>query len=110
MKLFVADWKMSTDVQAAPSVEIGQDKQSRRRSKDSEKVHRRSSNFQNKKHNKHDYKFRKRSQSFNNSNGKFPPYKIRKKDFIIPPTKFLLGGNITDPLNLNSLQDEEVNR
>lgn len=101
---------MSTDVQAPPSVEIGQDKQSRRRSKDSEKVHRRSSNFQNKKHNKHDYKFRKRSQSFNNSNGKFPPYKIRKKDFIIPPTKFLLGGNITDPLNLNSLQDEEVNR
>lgn len=26
------------------------------------------------------------------------------------PTNFLLGGNIFDPLNLNSLQDEEVNR
>lgn len=29
---------------------------------------------------------------------------------IILPTKFLLGGNINDPLNLNSLCDEEVNR
>lgn len=26
------------------------------------------------------------------------------------PSKFLLGGNINDPLNLNSLQDEEINR
>jgi len=68
----------------------------------------------NKKHNKHDdnrhFKFnRKRIQS---SSGKFfPPYKRRKKDGgIIPPTKFLLGGNICDPLNLNSMQDEEINR
>lgn len=55
---------------------------------------------------------RKRQQSFS-GNGKFcPPYKRRKKgdDKIIPPTKFLLGGNICDPLNLNSMQDEEVNR
>ncbi|KAL0268384.1 UNVERIFIED_CONTAM: hypothetical protein PYX00_010347 [Menopon gallinae] len=39
-------------------------------------------------------------------------YKRRKKEHgvIIPPTKFLLGGNICDPLNLNSLQDEETNR
>ena len=29
---------------------------------------------------------------------------------IILPTKFLLGGNITDPLNLNSMCDDEVNR
>lgn len=29
---------------------------------------------------------------------------------IILPTKFLLGGNITDPLNLNSMCDEEINR
>uniref|UniRef100_A0A1B6K944 RNA methyltransferase n=1 Tax=Graphocephala atropunctata TaxID=36148 RepID=A0A1B6K944_9HEMI len=103
---------MSTDMQEMPSkIEAVADKQSRRRSKDTEKAHRRSSNFQNKKF-KHDHKFRKRSQSFNASNGKFfPPYKIRK-DFrtIIPPTKFLLGGNINDPLNLNSLQDEEINR
>lgn len=46
------------------------------------------------------------------NNGKFfLPYKRRKKEgVIIPPTKFLLGGNICDPLNLNSMQDEEVNR
>ncbi|KAJ8683095.1 hypothetical protein QAD02_018887 [Eretmocerus hayati] len=58
------------------------------------------------------FKFgRKRLQSFTN-NGKFyPPHKRRKKEgAIIPPTKFLLGGNICDPLNLNSMQDEEVNR
>ncbi|XP_054285435.1 7SK snRNA methylphosphate capping enzyme-like [Macrosteles quadrilineatus] len=94
---------MSTDVQ---TVDTGLDKQSRRRSKDTEKAHRRSSNFQNKKF-KHDHKFRKKIAA----NGKFfPPYKKRNKDFIIPPTKFLLGGNITDPLNLNSLQDEDINR
>lgn len=29
---------------------------------------------------------------------------------IVLPTKFLLGGNISDPLNLNSLCDEEINR
>nr|CAB3263757.1 7SK snRNA methylphosphate capping enzyme-like [Phallusia mammillata] len=29
---------------------------------------------------------------------------------IILPTKFLLGGNISDPLNLNSLLDENVNK
>ncbi|XP_014468010.1 PREDICTED: 7SK snRNA methylphosphate capping enzyme-like [Dinoponera quadriceps] len=91
-------------------------------------------NLSYKKHNKHDdgrgggiggvggsgsggnsftsFKFgRKRSQS-NNSGKFFPPYKRRKKDGnnFIPPTKFLLGGNIHDPLNLNSMQDEEVNR
>lgn len=32
-----------------------------------------------------------------------------RKELIIPPTKFLLGGNISDPLNLNSLQDEALN-
>nr|CAD7572343.1 unnamed protein product [Timema californicum] len=70
------------------------------------------------KKNKHEtdgrnFKFgRKRAQSFTTGNGKFfPPYKRRKKEgHIIPPTKFLLGGNIYDPLNLNSLQDEEINR
>lgn len=54
---------------------------------------------------------RKRLQSFTNNGKFFPPYKRRKKEgIIIPPTKFLLGGNICDPLNLNSMQDEEVNR
>ena len=33
-----------------------------------------------------------------------------KKYRIHLPTKFLLGGNITDPLNLNSLNDAKVNR
>ncbi|KYN09532.1 PREDICTED: probable RNA methyltransferase bin3 [Trachymyrmex cornetzi] len=75
-------------------------------------------NVSHKKHNKHDdnryFKqlHRKRPQSSFCSNGKsFPPYKRRKKEgVIIPPTKFLLGGNICDPLNLNSMQDEEINR
>ena len=54
---------------------------------------------------------RKRSHSFNGGGGKFgPPHKRWKRDFIVPPTKFLLGGNICDPLNLNSMQDEEINR
>lgn len=73
-------------------------------------------NVSHKKHNnKHEesrhFKFgRKRLQSFT-ANGKFfPPYKRRKNEGIIPPTKFLLGGNICDPLNLNSMQDEEINR
>ncbi|KAG7207350.1 hypothetical protein KM043_009014 [Ampulex compressa] len=58
------------------------------------------------------FKFgRKRLQSFTGNGKFFPPYKRRKKEgVIIPPTKFLLGGNICDPLNLNSMQDEEVNR
>ncbi|CAL1677994.1 unnamed protein product [Lasius platythorax] len=85
--------------------------------KESEKS-RKPFNLSHKKHNKHDdnrhFKFsnRKRPQSSFNSNGKFfPPYKRRKKEgVIIPPTKFLLGGNICDPLNLNSMQDEEINR
>lgn len=58
------------------------------------------------------FKFgRKRLQTFPGNGKFFPPYKRRKKeDAIIPPTKFLLGGNICDPLNLNSMQDEEINR
>ncbi|XP_031633895.1 probable RNA methyltransferase bin3 isoform X2 [Contarinia nasturtii] len=38
----------------------------------------------------------------------FLPDKRPRKDMIVPPTKFLLGGNISDPLNLNSLQDEAL--
>ena len=34
----------------------------------------------------------------------------RRRKGIVPPTKFLLGGNICDPLNLGSLNDEEANR
>lgn len=39
----------------------------------------------------------------------FLPDKRPRKECIIPPTKFLLGGNISDPLNLNSLQNESEN-
>lgn len=60
----------------------------------------------NKQHHKHN---RKRSQVMPGSKC----HKRRRIDYtrrFIPPTKFLLGGNIHDPLNLNSLQDEEINR
>ena len=67
-----------------------------------------------KKQNVHSHKHgRKRihSQSGDRT-GKFHiPHKKRRKDgHVVPPTKFLLGGNICDPLNLGSLQDEEINR
>ncbi|KAJ0180588.1 hypothetical protein K1T71_003992 [Dendrolimus kikuchii] len=53
---------------------------------------------------------RKRAQSFPSISKFFLPHKRPRKEVFIPPTKFLLGGNISDPLNLNSLQDEDVNR
>lgn len=91
----------------------------RARSKENERSHRKSFSgapgYFPKKH-KHEndgrsFK-RKRIQSFTVGSGKiFPPHKRRKKEeMIVPPTKFLLGGNIYDPLNLSSLQDEEINR
>ncbi|CAG2108177.1 unnamed protein product [Medioppia subpectinata] len=47
--------------------------------------------------------YRKRRHSFGaNADQKFLNQK-RRKDRIILPTKFLLGGNICDPLNLSSL-------
>ncbi|KAF0303829.1 7SK snRNA methylphosphate capping enzyme [Amphibalanus amphitrite] len=49
---------------------------------------------------------RKRSWSMH---GDWRGLKRRRKG-IVPPTKFLLGGNICDPLNLGSLNDEEANR
>ncbi|XP_065155932.1 7SK snRNA methylphosphate capping enzyme bin3-like isoform X2 [Atheta coriaria] len=50
-------------------------------------------------------KSRKRSKSFTGGGlGKIKTFKS------VLPSKFLLGGNINDPLNLNSLQDEEINR
>lgn len=36
--------------------------------------------------------------------------KRRRFTSVALPTKFLLGGNITDPLNLRSLEDEKVNQ
>ncbi|GAB1608048.1 7SK snRNA methylphosphate capping enzyme-like [Argonauta hians] len=56
---------------------------------------------------------RKRPRFLSRSGGPADNYhnkKRRKGEKIILPTKFLLGGNINDPLNLNSLCDEEVNR
>ncbi|KAK9890614.1 hypothetical protein WA026_011977 [Henosepilachna vigintioctopunctata] len=58
-----------------------------------------------KKRLKHDRNGRRRSRSFSGCGiGKL----LNPKPVL--PTKFLLGGNINDPLNLNSLQDEEINR
>ncbi|XP_030764157.1 probable RNA methyltransferase bin3 isoform X2 [Sitophilus oryzae] len=57
----------------------------------------------NKRRNKHDRGARKRSKSFSGCGILLNPKPVL-------PTKFLLGGNINDPLNLNSLQDEDINR
>ena len=68
------------------------------------KSFKRSSNFTatSQKKFKHDRSNRKRSKSFSGGGPKTMKHVL--------PTKFLLGGNINDPLNLNSLQDEEINR
>ncbi|XP_043497500.1 7SK snRNA methylphosphate capping enzyme-like isoform X2 [Polistes fuscatus] len=100
---------MSTTTQEDCSAKVNQINK-----KDNEKS-RKAFSSSHKKHKHEDsrhFKFgRKRLQSFTNNTKFFPPYKRRKKEgVIIPPTKFLLGGNICDPLNLNSMQDEEVNR
>ncbi|KAM8972721.1 7SK snRNA methylphosphate capping enzyme [Pelodytes ibericus] len=56
----------------------------------------------------------KRRNSFNIGFKHPAPFKRRRRvnsdcDPVLP-SKFLLGGNIFDPLNLNSLLDDEVNR
>lgn len=52
----------------------------------------------------------KRPQGFSSTLSKFfLPDKLPRKARVIPPTKFLFGGNISDPLNLNSLQNESEN-
>lgn len=53
---------------------------------------------------------RKRCVSTSNLINLSPKKKKKEAHNIKPPNKFLLGGNISDPLNLNSLQDEDVNR
>lgn len=60
-------------------------------------------NTNSKRKSKHDRSGRKRSKSFSGCG-------IMMDMKPVPPTKFLLGGNINDPLNLNSLQDEDINR
>ncbi|KAJ8982426.1 hypothetical protein NQ317_007774 [Molorchus minor] len=66
-------------------------------------ITRTTNNNNSKRKNKYDRSSRKRSKSFSGCG-----LKINHKPVL--PTKFLLGGNIKDPLNLNSLQDEEINR
>lgn len=52
----------------------------------------------------------KRRQSFGALSDHKHPFKRRRRDLFTPPTKFLLGGNINDPLNLASFADDEVNK
>lgn len=52
----------------------------------------------------------KRRQSFGALSDYKHPFKRRRRDLFTPPTKFLLGGNINDPLNLASFADDEVNK
>ncbi|XP_055693717.1 7SK snRNA methylphosphate capping enzyme bin3-like [Lutzomyia longipalpis] len=63
----------------------------------SRKHYQKSSNFKN-----------RRLQVFPTISKFFLPDKRPRKELIVPPTKFLLGGNISDPLNLNSLQNEAI--
>uniref|UniRef100_A0A1B0DMV3 RNA methyltransferase n=1 Tax=Phlebotomus papatasi TaxID=29031 RepID=A0A1B0DMV3_PHLPP len=57
---------------------------------------------------KHFQKKNRRLQVFPTLSKFFLPDKRPRKELIVPPTKFLLGGNISDPLNLNSLQNEAI--
>lgn len=52
----------------------------------------------------------KRRQSFGAASDHKHLFKRRRRDLFTPPTKFLLGGNINDPLNLASFADDEVNK
>ncbi|CAN7986116.1 unnamed protein product [Ixodes hexagonus] len=55
----------------------------------------------------------KRRQSFSTASDYKQPFNKRRRrgDLLFtPPTKFLLGGNINDPLNLASFADDEVNK
>jgi 7SK snRNA methylphosphate capping enzyme len=59
---------------------------------------------------------RKRKPSYANrsdlgiQHGGYRKKRFRSESNIVLPTKFLLGGNINDPLNLNSLNDETVDK
>lgn len=91
--------EMSSTVAQQPA--LGKSNRSNRRSGSN------NLNPSQKKFNKyHDRSLRKRSKSFSAC---LPKIKNMHTKPVLP-TKFLLGGNINDPLNLNSLQDEEINR
>lgn len=60
--------------------------------------------------------YRKRKPSYANRNdltiqhSGYRKKRFRSESNIVLPTKFLLGGNINDPLNLNSLNDERIDK
>lgn len=56
------------------------------------------------------YPIRKRCVSTSILISSSPKKKKREDQNIIPPKKFLLGGSMSDPLNLNSLQNEDINK
>ncbi|KAM6907497.1 7SK snRNA methylphosphate capping enzyme-like [Xenentodon cancila] len=77
-------------------------------------INRRNSFHNSKQQQQHQTKLTKRrytaSSSFKHpTSGKRRRRANSESDSVLP-TNFLLGGNIFDPLNLNSLLDEEVNR
>ncbi|XP_077403319.1 7SK snRNA methylphosphate capping enzyme isoform X2 [Vanacampus margaritifer] len=75
-------------------------------------INRRNSFHHAKQHQQMRVAKRRNTSSFNfkhPSSGKRRRRVNSESDSVLP-TNFLLGGNIFDPLNLNSLQDEEVNR
>ncbi|CAH1774200.1 unnamed protein product [Owenia fusiformis] len=52
-----------------------------------------------------------KKRRYSQSNQHFKRRKYSNKEKMVLPTRFLLGGNINDPLNLNSMiDDKEVNR
>lgn len=74
----------------------------------------RRNSFHHSKQQQQQSKLTKRRNTANSSfkhptSGKRRRRAISESDSVLP-SKFLLGGNIFDPLNLNSLLDEEVNR
>lgn len=54
--------------------------------------------------------YRKRCSSFSLTGNSKHHFKRRRKEEFVRPTKFLLGGNSQDPLNLGSLADEKINK
>lgn len=56
------------------------------------------------------FKTYKRRFTFPGNQDKILCKKRRRFTSVVLPSKFLLGGNISDPLNLRSLEDEKVNQ
>ena len=54
--------------------------------------------------------FNNKRNRFFRGNGRGGGGNFSGQERIVLPTRFLLGGNINDPLNLNSMKDEAVNK